>query len=464
MEKLKSVWHNDNYPQYQKLDHDIDVNTAIIGGGLSGISAAYYLSRHGISTAVLEANKIGSGTTKNTTAHITSQHDMTYDRYTRQFGQVKASIIAKANQEAIDEIENIIKTEKIDCNFERVDSFLFTQRPENCIKLRQEYKAVQNTPIKAFLTTQTGLIPLEYELALGFENQAMFHPMKYLHGLAQAATNHKVKIYEDTRVIDVQNNYCLTEDGRKITAQNFVIATNFPIINFKGLYFARIIQHRSYNGAYKTTKSLSGMWNNIDSEAYTYRKFEDMVIVSGQSHQCGHDMDTPHYKNWQNHVNKIFEDNQAVAKWSAQDSLSPDNLALVGNLTKNEKHLYIMTGFNKWGMTSTNIAGRIIADLIAGQKNPYAEIYSPSRKLAMGPIGKTLWNNIKMVGSLIGGINYLGNPACTHMGCRTKFNPEEQTWDCPCHGSRFDKFGNVINTPAYKKLDDKKVNPDNSAN
>lgn len=259
---------------------------------------------------------------------------MTYDRYTRQFGQVKASIIAKANQEAIDEIENIIKTEKIDCNFERVDSFLFTQRPENCIKLRQEYKAVQNTPIKAFLTTQTGLIPLEYELALGFENQAMFHPMKYLHGLAQAATNHKVKIYEDTRVIDVQNNYCLTEDGRKITAQNFVIATNFPIINFKGLYFARIIQHRSYNGAYKTTKSLSGMWNNIDSEAYTYRKFEDMVIISGQSHQCGHDMDTPHYKNLQNHVNKIFEDNQAVAKWSAQDSLSPDNLALVGNLTK----------------------------------------------------------------------------------------------------------------------------------
>ena len=461
MEKLKSIWHNDNYSQYKKLNHDIDIDTVIIGGGLSGITAAYYLSRLGINVVVVEANKIGSGTTKNTTAHITSQHDMTYDRYLKQFGQVKTSIIAKANQEAIDEIENIIKNENIDCNFERVDSYLFTLRPENIIKLKQEFEAVKNTSIKAYLTTQSGLVPFEYELALGFENQAMFHPMKYLHGLAQAAINHKVKIYEETPIVDIQDNYCKTEGGYKITARNIVIATNFPIVNFKGLYFARLIQHRSYNGAYKTNQSITGMWNNIDNDAYTYRKFEDMIIVSGQSHQCGREMDTPHYKNLQDHVNKIFQDNQPIAKWSAQDCMTPDNLAFVGNLTKNERHLYIMSGFNKWGMTSTNIAGRIIADLIAGKKNPYAEIYSPSRNMAIGPIGRTVWNNIKMVGSLIGGINYLKNPACTHMGCRTIFNPEEQTWDCPCHGSRFDKYGNVINTPAYKKLDDEKTNPDN---
>ncbi|HEY8423918.1 MAG TPA: FAD-dependent oxidoreductase [Clostridia bacterium] len=456
MEKFKSIWHDDNYPQYNTLDRDIDVDTLIIGGGLSGISAAYYLSRYGVNAAVVEADKIGSGTTKNTTAHITAQHDMTYDRYLKQFGQVKTSLIAKANQEAIDEIENIIKTESIDCDFKRTDSFLFTRNPENCIKLRQEYDAVKNTSINAFLTTQTGLVPFNYELALGFENQAVFHPMKYLHGLAQAAINHKAKIFENTRVIDVQDNYCLTENGHKITAQNIIIATNFPIVNFKGLYFARLIQHRSYNGAYKTGKTVNGMWNCIDNNGYTYRTYEDMVIVSGQGHQCGREIDVPHYKNLQKHVDKIFEDNQEIARWSAQDCMTPDNLAYAGNLTKNDKRLYIMTGFNKWGMTSTNIAGRIIADLITGQKNPYAEIYSPSRNMAIGPIGKTLWNNVKMVGSLIGGLNYLKNPVCTHMGCRTIFNPEEQTWDCPCHGSRFDKYGNVINTPANKKLDDNK--------
>lgn len=459
MEKFKSIWGSDDFPQYKKLDHDIDVDTVIVGGGLSGISAAYYLSRHGVNTIVVEANKIGSGTTKNTTAHISAQHDLTYDRYLKQFGQVTTSIIARANQEAIDEIENIINAEKIDCDFKRVDSYLFTKNPENCIKLRQEYDAVKNTAIKAFLTTQSGLIPMEYELALGFENQAVFHPMKYLHGLAQAASNHKVKIYENTPIVDVQDNYCVTEDGFKITAQNIVIATNFPIVNFKGLYFARLIQHRSYNGAYKTDKTVSGMWNCIDDNGYTYRKYEDMVIVSGQNHQSGKEIGTPHYKNLQSHVNKIFEDNQEIAKWSAQDCMTPDNLAFVGNLTKNEKHLYVMTGFNKWGMTSTNIAGRIIADLITGQKNPYAEIYSPSRNMTIGPIGRTIWRNIKMVGSLIGGINYLNNPVCTHMGCRTIFNPEEQTWDCPCHGSRFDKYGNVINSPAYKKLDGKNTEP-----
>ena len=459
METIKSIWHNDDYPQYQKLKNDIDTETLIIGGGLSGISAAYYLSRNGIKAVIIEANKIGSGTTKNTTAHITSQHDATYDRYLNQFGQIKTSIIAKANQEAIDEIESIINTENIDCNFERVDSYLFTKNPENSIKLRKEYYALKHTAITAFLTTQTGLVPFEYELALGFENQATFHPMKYLHGLAQCCCNNKVKIYEDTKAMEIKDGNVLTNDGHKIKASNIVIATNFPIINFPGLYFIRVYQHKSYNGAYNVSNNVSGMWNCIDQDGYTYRKYEDTVIVSGQGHQCGYETDVPHYHKLKNHVEKTFSQAAEINRWSAQDCMTPDNLPLVGYYSKKEKNLFVMTGFNKWGMTSTNIAGRIIGDLVAEKNNAYSEIYAPSRKMSIGVIGKAVWSNMKMVGSLVGGLNHLSNPVCTHLKCRTVYNPEEQTWDCPCHGSRFDKLGNVINSPAIKRLDETQIQP-----
>ncbi|HEY8389689.1 MAG TPA: FAD-dependent oxidoreductase [Clostridia bacterium] len=459
MEEIKSIWHSDDYPTYPKLESDIDVDTLIIGGGLSGISAAYYLSRNGIKCAVIEANKIGSGTTKNTTAHITSQHDLTYDRYINQFGQIKTSIIAKANQEAIDEIENIIKTENIDCDFERVDSYLFTTKPENSIQLRKEYNAVKNTAIKAFLTTQSGLVPFVYDLALGFENQAMFHPMKYLHGLAQCCLNNKVKIYEDTKALDFKERHVYTSNGFKISANNIVIATNFPIINFPGWYFIRVYQHRSYNGAYQVSKNITGMWNCIDQEGYTYRKYQELAIVSGQGHQCGYETDVPHYHKLKNHAEKIFPKAVEVARWSAQDCITPDNLPLIGFYSKKERNMFVMTGFNKWGMTSTNIAGRIIGDLIAGNNNAYSQIYDPLRKMSLGVIGKAIWSNMKMVGSLIGGLNHLSNPVCTHLKCRTVYNPEEQTWDCPCHGSRFDKLGNVINSPAIKRLDETPTNP-----
>jgi hypothetical protein len=201
------------------------------------------------------------------------------------------------------------------------------------------------------------------------------------------------------------------------------------------------------------------MWNCIDENGYTYRNYEDSVIVSGQSHQCGYETDVFHYHNLKNHAQKVFPQGEEMTRWSAQDCITPDNLSLVGYYSKKKQHLYVMTGFNKWGMTSTNIAGRIIADLVAGKNNAYSEIYSPSRKMSISVIGKAAWSNVKMVGSLIGGLNHLSNPVCTHLKCRTKYNPEEQTWDCPCHGSRFDKLGNVINSPAIKRLDDNQTQP-----
>lgn len=453
--EIKSFWAN-GYQEFPALEADLDVDTLIVGGGLAGISAAYYLGKRGVKTVVIEAKHLGYGTSGNTTAHISSQHDFTYDRYISYFGQIKAAIIAKANEEAIKEIFKICDEEAIKCELVKTDSYLFTKHPENCYKLKKEFSAVKNTPIKAYLTSQTGLVPFEYELALVYENQAMFHPMQYLHGLADACGRNRVRIYENTRAIDFKDNRVLTDKGHHITAQNIIIATHFPVINFPGLYFARMYQHRSYNIACKTEQIVNGMWNCIDEDGYTYRMSQDKLIISGQNHRCGSETDIPHYKYIEEHAKVVFKA-EIVAKWSAQDCMTADNLPFAGYYSKKDNHLFVMSGFNKWGMTSTNIAGKIIADLITEEKNPYSDIYSPGRKMPAAIIGKTIINNTVTAGSLIGGIGRIKNPVCPHMKCKTVFNHDEQTWDCPCHGSRYDKYGDIIDTPTVKKLDEETI-------
>ena len=445
----KSIWLLEEGDEYPRLKGDIVVDVAIAGGGIAGLTAAYMLKKAGLKVAVVEANKIAEGVSGHTTGKITSQHDLIYNKLSQKSDIDTAKLYARANQDAIERIEQIINQEKIECNFLRQDAYIYT-----CIKnkkkdIEQEAKAALNMGIKSELTKETGL-PFEVELALRFKNQAMFHPVKYLRSLAKKINGDGSFIFEKSRVTKV-DNALLKTNGGSITADNVIIATHFPIMNTPGLYFVKMYQHRSYLVALEGARALDGMYISYEKDGKSFRMFDKYLLVCGADHKTGKEGSISHYDMLEEYAKLTFPGANIFTEWSAQDCLSPDIIPYIGRYSSKTPKIYVATGFAKWGMTGGTVAGIILSDMILERENEFEEIFSPQREKTLLTLGNVAVNVSEVTGEYARGI-LKKTPVCTHLKCKLTWNIDEKSWDCPCHGSRFNEHGSIIEAPAVLNL------------
>lgn len=435
---MNSIWSDAGIARRNPLPGDTAAEVAVIGGGMAGILTAYYLQKKGKQVIVLEANRIGSGQTSGTTAKITSQHNMIYQKLIQNVGLDLARQYAAANQAAIREYKNLIQKNSIFCDFVELPSYLYSTTVSE--PLRKEAEAAGKLGIRADFVTETEL-PFAVHGAVRFEGQAQFHPMEFLQAISMPLT-----IYENTTVMSVNGNKVRTNHGT-VTAGSVVFACHYPFVNIPGFYFARMYQKRSYVLALRHAPHLNGTYLGIEEEGLSFRQAEEYLLLGGRGHRTGKIPDTNPYKSLQAAAVHLFPGAKVAAHWSAQDCMSVDSIPYIGQFSASRPNWYVATGFNKWGMTSSMVSAMILSDLICGNGNPWKDVFSPQR-LHLKAAAK---DGIVHIGESVKGLT-LGAckpPArCPHLGCKLLWNPAESTWECPCHGSRFNHSGKLLNGPA----------------
>lgn len=492
----KSYWLTPaEQPDFPELKEDLKADVVIVGGGIAGISTAYFLCLAGINPVILEADKILFGTTGHTTAKITSQHELIYDKIVNKISQEQAQQYADANESAIRQIEKIINELKIDCDFEHQSAFVYTQKDENIKKINDEVKAATSLGIKAEYVEK---IPFSIPIKAGvrFDGQAQFHPRKYLLALVEEITKKGCSIYEHSKVVDLEDSgegYELkTGNGSKVRAKKVIIASHYPFFNKAGLYFARIYVERSYVIAARTKEPYpGGMYINAEEPTRSLRSQPSdngvLTLVGGENHKSGQSEDTMrHYRALIDFAGRHFTVQDIPFHWSTQDCMTLDGVPYVGNYTSDTPNLYVATGFGKWGMTNSTVSAMLLRDLIVNGKSQWEDVYSPSRFNMAASMKHMITENANVAVNLVEGklspipddvdikpgegkvIDIDGHRAgayrdakgslhvvdttCTHMGCELNWNTAEKSWDCPCHGSRFNVDGEVIEGPAVRSL------------
>lgn len=428
---MNSIW-NDNVEElkFDSLKGDIKTDVLIIGGGMCGILCAYMLKKSGVDCVLVEANRICLGVTNNTTAKITFQHGLIYDKIIDKYGVDMAYLYFKSQELALDEFKKLASG--IDCDFKISNSFVYSLK--NRMLLENEISALDKIGYKAEFCEKTEL-PYNIKGAIKFNNQAEFHPLKFIYSIAR-----DLKIYEKTKVVELNKNSAKTSCGN-ISAKKIIVATHFPFINKHGGYFLKMYQHRSYVMAVKNASVINDMYVDEAKTGLSFRGYKDMLLIGGGSHRTG-----SKGGNWEElkiFCDKYYPQSQEVARWATQDCMTLDSIPYIGNYSKSTHNLFVATGFNKWGMTSSMVSAMILKDLILERKNDYAEVYSPSRTILHPQLALNLFESVK-------GLVTPTVPRCPHMGCALKYNKQEHSWDCPCHGSRFNENGELINNPATK--------------
>ncbi len=492
----KTYWREIELPTFQKLTEDISVDVAIVGAGITGITAAYLLSKEGLKVAILEAGSVLNGTTGHTTAKVTAQHGLIYDEFINHFGEEKARLYYESHMNAIQFVESNVNEKGIDCDFSKEDAFIYAVTDEYKEKLVTEWEAYKRLEIDGALK-DTIPFAIQVQAALMMRNQAQFHPLKYLKVLLEDAVNAGCAVYENTTATDIEDDdlqpKVITKSGHRVTCNQVIIASHFPFYDLPGLYFARMYEDRSYAIGIKTDKEYpGGMYISADSPTrsirYTPINGEKLIIIVGENHKTGQGIDTiQHFEALEAFAEEVFGIKEYDYRWSAQDLVTLDKLPYIGPITSEREHILVATGFKKWGMTTGTVAGRLLADYVLNNKNPYKELYSPSRFHADPDLKSIVSTNLDVAKHLIKGkleiipgdpddltdgegsvVMYKGKRAgaykdengklyvvdttCTHLGCECEWNHAEKTWDCPCHGSRYAYSGDVIEGPAKKAL------------
>jgi len=449
---MKSLWSKTvQLAERESLNADLRVQNVVIGAGIAGVLIAYLLQEKGQEVIILEANEVASGQTKNTTAKITSQHGLIYNDLMKNTDIERAKGYAQANENAIQIYKEIITKEGIACHFEELPSFLYSQKEEGVQKLKKEAKAAKSLGIDAEYIRGDKIKDLPYGImgAVKFEGQAQFHPLEFIQAIAP-----KLKIYEHTNVLEVDEHFVITEN-HVVVADNIIFATHYPFPVVPGYYFLRQHQSRSYAIAIEgdgVPDKLEGMYYGIDREALSFRHADGKVIVGGGSHRTGKKGETGGLCALREKVKQYYPQAKEAECWAAQDCMPHDEIPFIGKFSIKHDNWFVATGFQKWGMTTAMVSAMIISDMIVGRNNPYAHIFSPQRLLIKAGYKKffvDVWESIRSLGK---GLFVDRGQKCTHMGCALCWNEEEQSWDCPCHGSRFTKEGETIDNPAQTML------------
>lgn len=492
-ERNPSLWvSTTGSTTYEPLASSVKVDVAVIGGGITGLTLGRLLAAEGATVAVLEAGRICAGASGYTTAKVTSLHSLIYARLESSFSADASAVYAGANEAAVAKVADLVAADGIDCDLESAAAFTYTEFDESVSAIEAEVEAARRAGISASLTSDTDL-PYAVKAAVRVDDQYQFHPRKYCLGLADAILRDGGTIFEHTRALTVDGgSSTVTTDHGTIQAAAIVYATHLPLRE-AGLYFARTEPQRSYALAARINGELPrGMYISVDEPKRSIRCTPDRwLIVGGEGHKVGQDDDTTRrYSALQQWTRERFDVASIGHQWSAQDYVTADGLPYIGRLPESE-NVFVATGYGKWGISNATAAAMILADLIAGRENRWAATFDSTRIAARQSAKKLLTGSVDVAKHLVGdrlgslrapaardleagtgavvnldgetvaafrdgdGTLHAVSATCSHLGCRVAFNTAEHTWDCPCHGSRFDLDGRVLEGPAVEDLDRK---------
>lgn len=430
---MKSLWHYTGAgSKFPELRRDIQTDILVIGGGLAGLLCAYFLNADGADAVLVESRKICGGISGNTTAKITSQHGAVYNDLINSFGVQKAKLYLEANNSALEEYRRMCAD--IDCDFEEKSAYVYAK--SDISKIKKEAEALKILGFHADLVTDTPL-PFSVAGAIEFKNQAQFNPLKFAYSVSKG-----LKIYEHTKVRELKGTTAVTDMGN-ITANKIIVATHFPFINKHGSYFMKLYQDRSYVIALQNAQNVDGMYIDETEHGLSFRNAGDLLLIGGGGHRTG--KSGGNYDELRAFARKYYPQAKEKYYWAAQDCMTLDGVPYIGHYSANTRNLFVATGFNKWGMTSSMAAAKILCDLVQNRSNKYADLFSPSRTMLRPQLLSNAFESVC-------GLLTPSTKRCPHLGCALKWNPAERTWDCPCHGSRFEANGAVLDNPATGDL------------
>lgn len=430
---MRSLWKaTASLPEFPELVGDVRTDVLIIGGGIAGILTAYLLHEKGVRYVLVEKGRICSGTTGNTTAKITFQHGLIYDKILKSDGTEAARKYLAANRAAFDKYAELCG--KTDCDYEIKDNYVYSTDDRR--KLEKEVEALEKIGYIADLCENVPL-PIKTVGAVKFPDQAQFNPLKFLSSVAEG-----LNIYENTFVREMRGNTAVTDKG-KIHADTVIAATHFPFINKHGSYFLKLYQHRSYVIALENAQDVNGMYVDECDTGLSFRNYEGLLLLGGGGHRTG-----KKGGNWAElraFAAKKYPNSREKHFWATQDCMSLDGIPYIGRYSAKTHGLYVASGFNKWGMTGSMTAAMLLSDMILGKRNGFASVFDPSRSIVKPQL---FINGAEAVCNLL----TPSKKRCPHLGCALKWNEAERSWDCPCHGSRFTEHGRVLDNPANGDL------------
>lgn len=429
---MESLWEQTwTRPRFGRLEGDETTDILIIGGGMAGILCAWMLQQAGISYILVEADTLCSGATGNTTAKLTSQHGLIYHKLIQTFGVDQAKQYLSANEAALQQYRELCRG--MDCGFEEKPAYVYSLDDREA--LETELRALERLGAGADFADSL-LLPFPTVGAVRFPNQAQFHPLKFVSAISK-----DLHIYEYTPVRELIGTTAVTDRGR-ILAKKIIVATHFPFLNKHGSYFLKLYQRRSYVIALEGAQAVDGMYLDAAQDGLSFRDHAGLLLLGGGGHRTGKQGGA-----WKELRDFAGRHPGAAERyyWAAQDCMSLDGVPYIGPYSPATPDLYVATGFNKWGMTTSMVSAMILSDLVQGKTNPYADVFSPFRSVLRPQLAVNGWEAMLSLLTLT-------TKRCPHLGCALKWNPQEHTWDCPCHGSRFTEHGKLIDNPATGDL------------
>lgn len=429
---MDSIWDGVEMPAFGGLERDCRTDVLIIGGGMTGLLCAHLLGQAGVDCLLVEAGRLCGGVTGRTTAKVTVQHGMVYHRLMKRWGEAAGRLYLEANRQALEQYRSLCRD--WDCDWEEQESWCYTTREGRTA--RQEAQALAQLGVEVRLT-QSLPLPVPVTGAVGVPGQAQIHPLKLAARLAEGK-----RILEHTRIEALHPGRAVAAGGT-IFAERVVVATHFPFLNTRGGYFLKLYQHRSYVVALEGAEMPDGMYVEEGEDGLSFRRYGPWLLLGGGGHRTGHPGD-----GWQvleDFTRQHWPQARVVSRWATQDCMTLDGVPYIGRYSPRTPDLYVATGYNKWGMTSSMVAATLLTHLIVGQDSPYTRLFAPDRPLSLSPL---LANS----GAAAVGLLTPTIPRCPHMGCALRRNGVEGSWDCPCHGSRFAADGTLLNGPATDGL------------
>ncbi|MBO1269446.1 FAD-dependent oxidoreductase [Arthrobacter cavernae] len=482
---------------YPALDGEVEVDVAVIGGGIAGLTAALALKRAGQSVAVVEAARVGTGVTGHTTGKVTSLHRLAYTELARSHGVETARTYGQANQAAVEHIARTVAAEGIDCGFRRVSNFTYAESEEALALVRGEAALTIKLGLPAAFTTDVPL-PFRVKGAVRFDGQAQIHAVRYLQGLARAVQGQGSYIFENSfaeSIHDGSPSVVTTAHG-SVRAREVIVASNMPFGD-DGFFAERCHAHRSYLTASRApARGLEGTFISVDEPMHSFMSMDvdggSYILAGGEGHPAAEGGDTAaRYRRLSAFAQDRLGASELAFRWSTQDGIPADGLPYAGLLSPSAKHVYVITGLRKWGLSNGTAAALIVTNTICGLENPAAAAFNSLRPAAAakaapslipdpgrgpaeaarkpgrtaGPTGLAAGEGAvfdvdgektAIYADAAGQLRAV-SAVCTHLGCTVEFNPAEATWDCPCHGSRFTTDGKVIQGPATRDLQPRPV-------